>query len=62
MFHTVASIIPDEFKDVDEFFEKSIKNLVALFLEELDKWLSLFYSKKGYKVIRTKRTVIIGQL
>ena len=58
MFHTITSIIPDEFKDVDEFFEKSIKNLVALFLEELDKWLSLFYSKEGYKVIRTKKRKI----
>ena len=54
----LLSIIPDEFKDVDEFFEKSITNFLAHFMEELDKALSLFYSKMGYKVIRTKKRKI----
>ncbi len=52
------SIIPDEFKDVDEFFEKLIKGFLSLFMKELDKSLSLAYSKKGYKVLRTKKRKI----
>jgi len=52
------AIIPDEFKDVDEFFEKSIKNFLDLLMKQLDKALSFVYSKMGYKVIRTKKRKI----
>lgn len=52
------AIIPEQFKDVDEFFEKSIKNFLDLFLKQLDEALFLIYSKMGYRVIRTKKRKI----
>ncbi len=52
------SIIPEDFKTVDEFFEKLIKNLVGLFMEELDKELASLYMEEGYKVVRTKKRKI----